>query len=333
MSTRRRTTVHDLASLRVRPDGTRVKNATPSLRSAASAARDAAGNWIASDAGGKGDVPRWRKKKKRLVEEQDEGGEVGGGDDGVVDGTRDEDEGEDTGPKDPRAKKRRRFLEDLTYLDAPLERSSQEVESAANDAASLPVPSSELLKCIHYYASRYYTARGELFDAAKEARREKKVRKMERLKNEGSSSRGSTDGRENEEGVESEDGDEQENEDGNENTDSVTGRAETEEADSKGSKVKKKVLRRDMYKAFDGSALMAIGMLIQEHIFSMMSTGPGEGWEDEMVALEEEKRVRSAARRKRIKSETREVGINEEEEVTDGGEEESDESEEDSSND
>ncbi|KAH9964197.1 hypothetical protein BC827DRAFT_56656 [Russula dissimulans] len=40
----------------------------------------------------------------------------------------------------------------------------------------------------------------------------------------------------------------------------------------------------DMYKAFDGSALMAIGMLLQEHISMLLKPRIPPEWEEEMEA-------------------------------------------------
>lgn len=62
-------------------------------------------------------------------------------------------------------------------------------------------------------------------------------------------------------------------------------------------------LRKDMYRAFDGTALMAIGrlcslmkhweadgpwtgVLVQEHILELLDRKPPEGWEEEMAVYE-----------------------------------------------
>ena len=74
MSTRRLSTVHDLASLRLHPDGTRVQNNDKNLRIRASkyAARDSKGNWYARDAGGTGQVKQRFAKSRREDAEEEE---------------------------------------------------------------------------------------------------------------------------------------------------------------------------------------------------------------------------------------------------------------------
>lgn len=64
MSIRRKSTTHDLATLRLHPDGSRVQQSSVNARhrTAGSTAVDSRGNWIARDAGGKSSV-----KKRRIV--------------------------------------------------------------------------------------------------------------------------------------------------------------------------------------------------------------------------------------------------------------------------
>ena len=78
MNPRRRTTVHDLAALRVHRDGTRVANSdsNSSSRRAKYTTRDARGNWVAKDAGGLGTVPlRPTVSQPPEGEQDDDGGE------------------------------------------------------------------------------------------------------------------------------------------------------------------------------------------------------------------------------------------------------------------
>ncbi len=124
------------------------------------------------------------------------------------------------------------------------------------------------MKCIHHFASEFYSSKGLLYDASKEARKEKKTRKLEKqtqiqqTKLQGEETKGSNDEKESDEDDEhAEDSDQEEGfEDrrrdatANESNDvNKTGRT------NKNTKKAKKRLRRDMYKIFDGSALMAIG--------------------------------------------------------------------------
>ena len=58
MSIRRKSTAHDLATLRLHPDGSRVQQSSVNARhrTAGSTVVDPRGNWIAKDAGGKSSV-------------------------------------------------------------------------------------------------------------------------------------------------------------------------------------------------------------------------------------------------------------------------------------
>lgn len=112
----------------------------------------------------------------------------------------------------------------------------------------------DLLKCIHYFASEYYAAHGQLSDLAKEARKEAKLNKRQQL-----------------DGVVNERDDEHDERVSTSREAGVENEEHVEEDTAKEVKPKRRGgrkagkkwaearLRRDMYKAFDGSALMAIG--------------------------------------------------------------------------
>lgn len=120
MANRRFTTVHDLAALRVHPDGSRV--AINGKDRSKRVVRDQRGNYVSQDAAG----PLGIKKRRAAVDdaEEEETGEVfdltgvgelnedGGG---VDKGKRKA--GQDEPLRSAPAKKRRRFLQDLTFLD------------------------------------------------------------------------------------------------------------------------------------------------------------------------------------------------------------------------
>lgn len=93
------------------------------------------------------------------------------------------------------------------------------------------------MKCIHHFASAYYSSQGQLFNASAEVWQERKERKARRLQRQN-------------EGKESE---EEEDTDDEEDGATMRGSAKGKGKDSK------KEIRRDMYKKFDGTALMAIG--------------------------------------------------------------------------
>jgi hypothetical protein len=148
---RRRINVYDFTSLRVRPDGTRVLPPTEPSASASGSTqyrskhsgttfKDASGNWIAYDAGGTARIPKRRKVRDDTSEEEgEEHGENGHGEDeeaGSADGSGDlkREKGEDSGKKtnkksktrkkkplnelkDNRSLKRRKFEQDMSFLD------------------------------------------------------------------------------------------------------------------------------------------------------------------------------------------------------------------------
>ncbi len=160
--TRRRTTVHDLASLRVHPDGSRVQNAQAfghdqdgeipgvssqtNLRASKYVAQDARGNWIARDAGGTVNVKqKFTKQDKGKGRATDEDG--GGAEQLVTD--------EEEDAKDSRAVKKQKFQHDYSFLSTSCiedeiipssslgEPSSSTFDpSQSNVPYSLPVPSS-----------------------------------------------------------------------------------------------------------------------------------------------------------------------------------------------
>lgn len=115
--------MHDLAALRLHPDGSRValSRTNKTSRKAKYATQDHRGNWIAQDAGGIGRVKTRRAAAKegeenRAQENEDEDSQIAGpstpnvdkGKGRALDGEENDDE-----PKDPRAKKRKLFHADI----------------------------------------------------------------------------------------------------------------------------------------------------------------------------------------------------------------------------
>ena len=257
-----RPTVHDLSSLSLHPTGARAK------REETNVVQDARGNLIAKDAAGWSRVVR-RRREKEEEEEEEEEKEM------LVKGKAKDISPDDylemyvNQPKGMRAHKRRRIAHDVDFL-----------QSRENDGNNLdlPAPSSvsicplslfhktyslvqDLLKQIHHFASHYYAAHDLLFDSKREYRKARKERKDKKKK-----AKPREQGREREE---------EENTDIEEDTDSVDeaesgkedeGSEDGEEEDKskpqpkrRAKKGEKKTFRRNMYKVFDGSALMTLG--------------------------------------------------------------------------
>ncbi|KAI0308325.1 hypothetical protein B0F90DRAFT_158422 [Multifurca ochricompacta] len=262
-NTRRRSTVHDFASLRLHPDGTRVPIVSPKKISLhnfreRNTGRDARGNRVARNAAGRGVVP------KRVVMPEDDGGEeISLGLD------------MSNGKTKHRSKRRRRLDGDVEFL-----RDSGNVTArgGTTDVAgemSWPVPSSDLLKCVHYFASQYYAAKGLLSNQSRIYRCE---RKQYKAKDKAKDSRvvdADADADADDLFAESDEDDENDGrrEEYHEEEPAKSGQR-------RGSDKKRASVGRvpDMYKAFDGSALMAIGMLLQEHVSTLLTpTSPRGG--------------------------------------------------------
>jgi hypothetical protein len=192
--------------------------------------------------------------------------------------------------KNSRSRKRRSFAEDFSFL-APSpcrlnsEAGSEPGSSSEGDSSpsskstskaikiALPDPSpvrvyvhpiifadpqQELLKCIHHFASRYYQEKGVLSDKSRRYRDERKARRSN--KSEANihyqtttkptlwTRHSSLDG----DGEEQHEGDEDEWED--------EGEDQTEDGEGHENPSRQEQHSKDMYKALDGSALVAIGI-------------------------------------------------------------------------
>lgn len=144
MANLRLSTIYDYATLRLHRDGTRVQQSDENYhvpKRKQFAIKDASGNWIAKDAGGLGTA-----NKTRYVRREDDGQEYvslgGGEEEREVEKTDEwvllERERTQRG-KDHRTEKRRRFEENLDFLDISHNASST---STPTREPSLPVPSS-----------------------------------------------------------------------------------------------------------------------------------------------------------------------------------------------
>ena len=124
-NSKRRSTVHDFATLRLHPDGSRVALSQTNNKSRTSnyTTQDHRGNWIARDAGGLGRVKTRRAAAKTREEgedqlDEDEENAQGAGpstlsSDKGKGRALDDDEDEERVLKDSRAKKRKLFHEDI----------------------------------------------------------------------------------------------------------------------------------------------------------------------------------------------------------------------------
>ncbi|KAJ6518691.1 hypothetical protein C8R45DRAFT_1065630 [Mycena sanguinolenta] len=143
-----------------------------------------------------------------------------------------------------RSTKRRKVAHDLDFLETSLPPATQASDSFASQSA-FPVPSSDMLKYIHHFACNYYSDRGQLFNESRTWRKGRKDRKCAKL----------------------------------------AAKAKLLAEESKGpvpdADLPKTVvpLRRDMYKTMDGSALLAIGMLLQEQIAQILAPKIPDDWE------------------------------------------------------
>ncbi|KAF7294429.1 hypothetical protein MKEN_01435400 [Mycena kentingensis (nom. inval.)] len=145
-------------------------------------------------------------------------------------------------PNAPSKKRRRKLPQELEHLDF------LDADTRLPGPSTFSPPSSDLLKCIHHYASSYYSERGQLFNDSRTFRKERKRR---RLAKKARLELGSD--------------------------------AESEQEEPPKKMVapaSAKERRKDMYKTMDGSALLAIGMLLQEHIAHNLAARIPVDWEE-----------------------------------------------------
>ena len=265
-SQRRVTTVHDRAALRVHPNGTRV-----TARESRYATEDLRGNRIAVNAGGTGNVKKRRRAAASDVgseplEEFDietdeyQPSEKSSSTDswaGTVEG-----ESEEGGGKRKRRKKDTRRMKQSQFY-----RNFDFVLGGTDETGTVPafddplLPSSvgwvfipirfptnsmgqDLLKCLHRFAAEYYSNKGQLIDATRIVRQKKRDKMNSGTGNRPSprSTVGSTSGEESD--------------------NSGVGIAPTPSAMLQTPRQKEQQevgLVKDMYKMFDGSALVALG--------------------------------------------------------------------------
>ena len=266
-SQKRVTTVHDRAALRVHPNGTRVTAGESRY-----ATKDLRGNRIAINAGGTGNV-----KKRRRAAISDDGSEPLEEFNVETDeyqpsekpslasscaaGVEDESEGEDR--KRKRRKKDTRRINQFQFyqnFDFILDGQNRAGTLSTFDDQLLPssvgwvfvrilcptntLMNQDLLKCLHHFAARFYSDKGQLIDASRIARQEKRT-KMNAGTGTRSSSR-STIG----------------SISGEESDDSAVVTTPTSPTILQAPKQRGQQgadLVKDMYKMFDGSALVALG--------------------------------------------------------------------------
>ncbi|KAH8096601.1 hypothetical protein BXZ70DRAFT_945304 [Cristinia sonorae] len=342
---KRLTTVHDLTALRVHADGSRV-SASGKRKRDRNLLQDQRGNIIATDAAGFLGV-----KRRHTVDGEEDEEEVGEVFDltGVDELMRDVeptammDKGKGKAvdaegsksrlrPKSWRKQKREQFLADLSFLDSQpadsfhASRATSVVREVdlTNDASvtglasvkALPSPSSELLKCIHHMASKYYHEMGQLEDVTREARRERRRRR--RLKLSASQPTGKKRGDSADDSSEDDEGpaddisvpptevdvdeearaksqgtntvNEEEPDDGGDKSSQDSDESDCEPVDE----WKAKYADQDMYKMFDGSALMAIGMLLQEYVADLVNVQQRPHEEDAKPAARRRRRSTDA---------------------------------------
>lgn len=285
---RRRNTVHDLAALQLHPDGSRV--GAPLVdrdgRAAKNAVRDARGQWIASDAGG-GMAAVPKRPSVRMAPPGT--GEGQGSESEHSDG-----EGVSTFPKrkrraprGTRARKRQKAEDRLDFVQnaEAVASSSRVTLDELGNAAGAPnefnsnlhsLPSSDLLKAIHHHTALFYTFRGQLTNVSQQYRKLRKERRLAKLRK-AAKPNGSRDSST----IPSVDGQETSGESDGSDDESASGKGQhSASARSTKSSTNQFYPERDMYKAFDGSALMAIAMLFEAHIEQLVQPRIPDDWVD-----------------------------------------------------
>ncbi|KAJ7180532.1 hypothetical protein C8R46DRAFT_1069756, partial [Mycena filopes] len=164
-------------------------------------------------------------------------------------------EKETTSEADGRSAKRRKLIPDLSFLEA----SPPHLVQPTSTASGFALPSADLLKCIHHFACNYYSERGQLLNSGATYSREKVERRLAKLAAQNKTR----------------------SQDGDSDQENASGKTKTFRSNEK---------HRDMYRMLDGSALLVLGMLLQEHVGRLLTPRVPEGWEQ---GLEEWKLTRS----------------------------------------
>jgi hypothetical protein len=328
-TTRRRSTVHDFSTLRLHPDGTRVQINSPTRTGlhdsrTRDTGRDIRGNRVARDAAGHGVVP------KRAVMREDDNDEVHNARPRVPRrrkrGRIDDDQVEFLGASGSGA--HRHITTSMgggaTTIDAngkgemmnwPMPSSvrpgrafifSLSLHATTHHSFLLCFVMQDLLKCVHHFASQYYSARGLLADRSREYRREVRQQAAKRVLAQAASGGAAYAGPGTNADTAADDpftGDEEDDEIDYEKDDCHDGVIKDRGVgEGKGTPSEDVP---DMYRAFDGSALMAIGtsvpsqiviatqsrmkelspgMLLQEHTSMLLKLNIPLGWTKELEA-------------------------------------------------
>ncbi|CAG7846368.1 SubName: Full=Uncharacterized protein {ECO:0000313/EMBL:CCA69038.1} [Serendipita indica DSM 11827] len=283
---RTRISLHELTALQVDIDGKRVQPPGRQGKSAASR-RDIMGNVI---------NPRPYKRRHHLksVEHSHSRDEI----DGDVAassltesiraaspsaGLRSDGDGKQE------SKKRKRdeyFPGVLPYLHPPKRHRSGTPDNSSED--EMPSSMKDLLKTIHHYAGAYYDERGMLTASQSLHAKEQRERRDQSTM-------------------------------ADERADSVGSKESAEDIGMQQEKPSQSQIR-DMYRAFDGSALLFIGMLVHEHVVSRMNRPdpPLDEWEKRVQADKERVRRLRKPRRK-VKQEEEEEDADADEVDNEGG--------------
>ncbi|KZV80116.1 hypothetical protein EXIGLDRAFT_756488 [Exidia glandulosa HHB12029] len=324
-SSRRYNSLYDLTSLRLHPDGLRVLPGDRIWRGtsfhSAAPVKDSRGNIFASDAGGRSKLVRKRQRsrsrsasRERKRRASDASGSEFDPEDFHVDL---ENEGGEDGMdidddlKDRKAKMRRDFYADYSFLDEPETAEAKERE----EMKRLHHPSSDLMKYIHYYAAEIYDKSGELFDASIGELRPDRPRKrlragstrtaspappdLDHISSPSSASSSSSPSEdEDAAAVDEQDQDDAGLDDGRlerlskwkKRTGRKVGRPRTTGISLGRGKKKRRGLKvsRNMFRAFDGSALFCIGLLVQEHVAKLIDQPLSLSLDAELETMDDE---------------------------------------------
>jgi len=310
-------TIYDISSLQVHAEGRRVKQ----KRDQRPTSLGHLSYLIAKDAGGlPTKVSRKKGLKNRKKRKRDEENVNGGEDfsnalndldgENLGEGLSKQDENEvikesSKTAKDRRTIKKRRYEQDMDYLN-----DKQLSTTAIDPEAFDDFPSSDLLKNIHYFAAQFYHSRGQLYNHANRLRKADYKRRREKQKLE-------TVGEDEDEGekepeLEVDEGEEAADNDISESEQTMNRRSKSRFRShrvrkglleklppQKGKYVKVSVRRKeaaasdrfgnwepDMYKSMDGSALVCLGMLMQEYIKWQVKSRIPDNWEGLEVSQE-----------------------------------------------
>ncbi|GJJ07092.1 hypothetical protein Clacol_001291 [Clathrus columnatus] len=195
-------------------------------------------------------------------------------------------------PKTYDGKRRRLNNADLSFISNPYASYTTVSEPSANLD-----PSTGLLKTIHHFASEFYDASGQMVNATRKTLSRKKSQELQQSEEPDTEDEKNTEDAEgtDTDGDNKRDSSESDSSKPDQGSDSDNAKGDSPPRNKRKSRynrtkqrcIQKLQEKKDMYTAFDGSALFCIGMLLKAHIISQLESSVSDSWDSEVAAYQE----------------------------------------------